>query len=794
MDAVTANAPSASAARRIFQKMRSIQCVAVLGSGTMGSRIAAHFANTGIPVILLDLAANGPDRNALARKGIESALKQKPTAFFVPANANLIQPGNFEDDLNRIRSCQWVIEAVTENLDIKRDIWNKVNEHRAPGAILSTNTSGIPLARISHGFDNGFQRQFLGTHFFNPPRYLHLLEVIPGSQTDPEILRFVTEFGEKALGKGVVPCKDTPNFIANRIGSFFGSAVVRAMMEGNYTIEEVDALTGPLIGLPKSASFRLFDIIGLDVWAFVAKNLYEAVPGDTWREWFVPPPFLQTMIEQGWIGEKRGQGFYQRVGPDKQIHAIDWRTFAYHPIRKASFESVEAARLIPDFSERMQKLVGGTDRAGAFLWKVLKNVFLYSAEMVGEISDRIVEIDRAMRWGYGHKLGPFEFWDALGFDAVAERMLAEDTALPESIRRMREAGARSFYRPADRLNFPHTEYFDLAGSVYQPLETRPGVVVLSEVKRARGVVEKNAGASLIDIGDGVLCLEFHSKMNAIGEDALRMIDKAMQLLPERFDAMVIANEGENFSVGANLVLLLTAAQAGEFDELEQTIDHFQQCMLRIKYAPKPVVAAVFSRALGGGCEVVLQSHAVQASAETYIGLVEVGVGLIPAAGGCKEMALRFDDPMNAFELIGQAKVSGSAVEARQLGFLRTTDRISMNPELLIGDAKQFALELTRTYRPGSPRMDVLAGGDPAYAKMRLAAWSLRESGMISDHDFTIGEKLAFVLSGGRITPGMPVSEQSLLDLEREAFLSLCGMPKTQERIQYMLKNGKPLRN
>lgn len=760
----------------------------------MGSRIAAHFSNTGISVVLLDLAADGPDRNTLARKGIENALKQKPTAFFVPENTRLIQPGNFEDDLELIQSCQWVIEAVTENLDIKREIWRKVDAHRAPGAILSTNTSGIPLARISEGFDSGFQRQFLGAHFFNPPRYLHLLEVIPGPQTDPEILRFVTEFAEKTLGKGVVRCKDTPNFIANRIGSFFGSAVVRTMMEGNYTIEEVDALTGPLIGLPKSASFRLMDIIGLDVWAFVAKNLYDAVPGDPWREWFLLPPFLQTMIEQGWIGEKRGQGFYKRVGPDKQIHAIDWKTFEYHPLRKANFESAEAARWIPGLGDRMRKLVSGTDRAGSFLWNVLKSVFLYSAEMAGEISDRIVEIDRAMRWGYGHKLGPFEFWDALGFEAVVERMLAEKTTLPEPIRRMHAEGARSFYRAADRLGFPHTEYFDLSGSVYQPLETRPGVIVLSEVKRARGVVEKNAGASLIDIGDGVLCLEFHSKMNAIGEDALRMIDKAVQLLPERFDAMVIANEGENFSVGANLVLLLAAAQAGEFGELEQTIDHFQQCMLRIKYAPRPVVAAVFSRALGGGCEVVLQSHAAQASAETYIGLVEVGVGLIPAAGGCKEMLLRFRDPMTAFERIGQTRVSGSAVEARQLGYLRAADRISMNPELLVEDAKQFALQLAPTYHPGSPLTDIFVGGDPAYAKMRLAAWSLRESGMISDHDFTVGEKLAFVLSGGRVTAGTPVSEQNLLDLEREAFLSLCGMPKTQQRIQYMLKNGKPLRN
>jgi 3-hydroxyacyl-CoA dehydrogenase len=596
------------------------------------------------------------------------------------------------------------------------------------------------------------------------------------------------------LGKGVVFCKDTPNFIANRIGSFFGSAVVRAAMEGDYTVEEVDALTGPLIGLPKSASFRLFDVIGLDVWAFVAKNLYETAVDDPWRECFLPPPFLETMISKGWLGEKRGQGFYKRVGPQKEIHAINLKTFEYHPANKANFEAVENLRPIADFGQRMQALMNSHDRAGTFLWNVFKNVFVYSASKVGEISDRIVEIDRAMRWGYGHKLGPFEFWDLLGFESVARRMQSEGVQLPESVKQMLQEGARSFYRTADHLGFPHTEYFDLGTIHYNRLEDRPGIISLADTKRARGVVERNAGASLIDIGDGVLCLEFHSKMNAIGEDALRMFDRAMDILPEKFEAMVIANEGENFSVGANLVLLLTAAQSEDFDSIEESINHYQQCMLRIKYAPKPVVAAVFSRALGGGCEVVLQSHRVQASAETYIGLVEVGVGLIPAAGGCKEMVMRFGDPMKAFELIGQAKVSGSAAEARALGILRTEDRISMNPERLIGDAKRFALELTSDYRPGSQRTDIEAGGEPAYAKMRLAAWSMRESGMISDHDFVIGEKLAYVLSGGRVTPGTHVSEQNLLDLEREAFLSLCGMEKSQARIQFMLKNGKPLRN
>ncbi len=774
--------------------MKSIERVAVLGAGTMGSRIAAHFANAGVRVLLLDLAAEGQDRNAIARKGLEAARTQKPAAFYRSAAERLVELGNFDDDLGAIESCQWVIEAVTENLAIKSALWQRVEERRHPESILSTNTSGIPLAEIARGLSGAFQERFLGTHFFNPPRYLHLMELIPGPGTDSLLLTQVREFAERRLGKGVVLCKDTPNFIANRIGSFFGSAVYRAAVEQDLSIEEVDALTGPLLGIPKSASFRLLDIVGLDVWAFVSKNLYEAAPDDPWREWFLPPPFMTEMVERGWIGDKKGQGFYKRVGPAKEIHALDWKTLDYHASKKPSFESVEATKPIADFAQRLRALVFGNDRVAKFLWSVLRPLFAYSATMTGEISDRIVEIDRAMRWGYGHRLGPFELWDALGFRTVARRMIEEGERVPPAIHEMLAEKVESFYRAADHLTFPRTEYFDLKHAMYAPLEERPEVVQLSDLKRARGRVDGNAGASLIDVGDGVLCLEFHSKMNAIGQDALQMLDRGVELLDARFDAMVIANQGENFSVGANLVLLLMAAQDEDWDGLNQTIDAFQQCMLRIKYAPKPVVAAAFSRALGGGCEIVLQSHRVQAQAELYIGLVEVGVGLIPAAGGCKEMAIRFPDPLTAFELVGQAKVSGSAAEARELGFLRDADRISMNPDFLIQDAANFALQLAPDYQRGQPRADIAVGGDPAYGRMRLAAWQLKESGMISGHDFTIGEKLAYVLSGGRVPAGSLVTEQYLLDLEREAFLSLCGMTKSQERIQYMLKNGKPLRN
>jgi 3-hydroxyacyl-CoA dehydrogenase len=765
--------------------MQTIQRVAVLGAGTMGSRIAAHFANAGTPSLLLDIPGSGDDRNAVAKRGLENALKQRPGAFFSEADAALVEVGNFDDHLARIGECQWVIEAVTENLDIKRGLWSRVETLRRPDAVLSTNTSGIRLAEISRDFPSSFKRQFLGTHFFNPPRYLHLLEVIPTTETGNDVIRFVSSFGEKTLGKGIVICKDTPDFIANRIGSFYSAAVQRAMIEGDYTIEEVDALTGPLIGMPKSASFRLIDIIGLDVWAQVMHNVYAATD-DRWRDWFHPAPYMKKLLENGRLGEKTGQGFYKRLGPEKQIHVLDWKTLEYHPAQKVTFESVETTRKIPDLGLRVRKLVEVSDRAGAFLWRILASVFGYSAAMVPEISDRIVEIDRAMRWGFGHKLGPFELWDAIGFEYVVNRMQSERQELPDNINRMLSSGATSFYRPA--------EYFDLVTETYAPIESRPGVLILHDLKRMRGEVDKNADASLIEVGDGVLCLEFHSKMNAISEDTLRMVTRGVELLEHDFEAIIVANEGETFSAGANLQMLLSAAAAGDFVTIETYIRHFQQAMLRIKYAPKVVVSAAFAMALGGGCEVALQSHRVQAFAELTIGLVELNVGLIPSAGGTKEMALRFADPMRGFDLIAQAKVSSSAVDAKQLGFLQPADRISMNPELLIGDAKQFALDLCKSYQPGEPQKQVVVSGGPGYERMRQAAEVKKASGEITEHDFVILEKAAYVLSGGRVAAEKTVSEQDLLDLEREVFLSLCGMPKSQERIQYMLRNGKPLRN
>jgi 3-hydroxyacyl-CoA dehydrogenase len=748
-------------------------------------------------VDLLDIVLpDQPKRNAAALAGIENAARQRPVAFFTDSAKSLITPGNFDDDLGRLRDCDWIVEAVAENLAIKRSLLERVAAVRSADTILSTNTSGIPLAGIAEGFSAEFRQHFLGTHFFNPPRYLHLVEMIPGPETSPEVFRWVSEFCDLHLGKGVVPCKDTPNFIANRLGCFFGSTIHKLTVEGDFTVEEVDAITGPLIGLPKSASFRLVDIIGLDVWAHVLRNLHELVPDDPARERFVVPDFMERMIERGWLGEKRGQGFYKRMGKgaEKEIHAIDRKTLEYHPAQKVKFPSAEAVRVIDDLPQRLRTLAAGTDRVGQFLWSLYRDFFLYSAQMIPEISDRIVEIDRAMRWGFAFQLGPFETWDALGFRETSERMKKDGCPLPENIARMLASGAASFYETADRAGEPGARYFDLGAVTYRDLEPRPGVIVLADLKRARGVVKRNAGASLVDLGDGVLCLEFHSKMNTLGEDSVQMIAAAIEEMGRGCEALLVGNQGEHFSAGANLMMVLLAAQEGEWDDLDLAIRRFQQANMMLKYAPKPVVAAPFGMTLGGGCEVALHAARVQVSAETYMGLVEVGVGLIPAGGGCKELVARGGDLKAIFETIGFAKVSASGANARELGLLRASDGISMNPERLIADAKAEALAMRASYAPGAPREDIPVAGEAGFALLKTGVFLAREGEYISDYDAVIGEKLAYILSGGRLTGEQKVSEQYLLDLEREAFLSLCGNVKTQERMQHMLKTGKPLRN
>lgn len=762
--------------------MRTIKRVAVLGAGTMGSRIAAQFANAGVPVLLLDVViAGAPDRNLAARKGLEAARKQKPGAFYTDAALALIEPGNFEDHLALVAECDWVIEAVVENLEVKRNLLRKLEPVLREDAILSTNTSGIPLQKLTHELSPSMRHNFLGTHFFNPPRYLYLVEVIPTLDTDPDVVSFVSDFCDRRLGKGVVPCKDTPNFIANRLGSFWGGTVAKLTVEGGYSVEEVDTLTGSLIGLPNSASFRLLDIVGIDVWAYVGNNLYELAPHDTWKDRFRPPEFLEEMIRRGWLGEKSGQGFYKRTGKG-QIEALDWRTFEYAPQQKPVFPTVEQARMIDDLPARLRALVAANDRVGTFLWQLLSDYCIYAAERVPEISDRIVEMDRAMRWGYGHALGPFELWDALGFEESARRMQGEGRELPVAILEMLSRGVKSFYRG--------TEFYDLLRQQYAHLEPPDGVTIL----RRQTTVKSNAGASLVDLGDGVLCLEFHSKMNTLGEDTFAMMYTAVEELAANWDGLVIGNQGSDFSAGANLMLVLMAAQEGDWDELSLAIQRFQQANMALKCAPKPVVAAPFGRTLGGGCEISLHAARIQASAELYMGLVEVGVGVIPAGGGCKELVLRWNDPKRAFEQIGYAKVSGSADDARQMGLLTTTDGVTMNRDRLLNDAKTVALSLAPSYVPRRPQTDVTVQGESAYALLKMGAWLAHQGGYITDYDMVVAEKLAHVLSGGRVTGEQKVSEQHLLDLEREAFLSLCGDARTQARMAHMLKTGKPLRN
>ena len=675
---------------------------------------------------------------------------------------------------------------------------------------MSSNTSGISIGSILEGFSAELRRHFLGTHFFNPPRYLKLLEIIPTPETLPEVVEAVSRFGEVVLGKGIVIAKDTPNFIANRIGTFTTLNVLRAMQEDGYTIEEIDALTGPAMGLPKSATFRTLDIVGLDVLAHVVKNLAESLPNDERHDLFQLPDFIQQMMQRRLLGDKTGQGFYKKVkgkdgGEESEILTLDFKTFDYRERQKPKFPSLEMARNIEDARERVRTLCQSPERAGQFYQKVLFDTFHYTAMRVPEISDDIVSIDNSMKWGFNWECGVFELWDAVGIEKVVDAWKKAGRSTPPLVEKLLATGKKSFYASGDGAR----SYFDFGSGAFRDIEDKPGVLLLPSLKARKKEIRKNAGASLIDLGDGVVCLEFHSKMNTIGADTVQMIHAGLKTLNEGFDAMVIGNQAANFCVGANLMMVLMTIQEGEWDDLHRAVRAFQNANMALKYAPKPVVAAPFGLTLGGGTEMVLHATRVRAAAETYLGLVEVGVGLIPAGGGTKEMLVRAMDAVPAdpeadpftfvkevFLNIGMAKVSTSAEEARKLGYLSAKDSISMNRDRQIADAKQLALDLARLgYRPGKPREDVRVLGQAAFAKMKLGLHLMRRAEYISDYDVVIGTQLAKILSGGgEFTSPQLVSEQYLLDLEREAFVSLCGQKKTGERIQYMLKKGKPLRN
>ena len=794
--------------------MREIHKVAVLGAGTMGARIAAHLANASIPCVLLDVLPGGagPDdpkaRNRIAQSGLDAALKSRPPAFFVPEAARLITVGNFEDHLERVRECDWIIEAVTENREIKRSLYQKALQFLKPGTLISSNTSGISIQDLAGGMPDDFRRHFLGTHFFNPPRYMKLLELIPTSETLPEVLETLSNFGDRVLGKGIVLAHDTPNFIANRIGTFFTMAVLHRMAEDGYSIEEIDLLTGPVMGLPKSATFRTLDIVGLDVMVHVVKNLAEALPDDERRDLFALPDFAQQMHSRKLLGDKTGQGFYKKIkgtsDGSSEILTVDLDTFEYRERQKPRFPSIDMARNLEDVGKRVAALVDSPDRVGEFYRKVLGDTFHYAATRIPEISGNITSVDNAMKWGFNWELGPFELWDAVGVEKIAAQWRKENRSVPPLVESLLGSGGKTFYASSEGTK----RVFDLAAKQYEPVDIPPGILLLSSLKDRKKEIKRNAGASLVDLGDGVVCLEFHSKMNTIGPDTVEMVHFALKALNDQFDALVIGNQAPNFCVGANLMLVLMTLQEDEWDEIHRMVRAFQNANMALKYAPKPVVAAPFGLTLGGGVEMALHSTRVRAAAETYMGLVETGVGLLPAGGGTKEMLVRALDAVpggeqadpftyvkEVFLNIGMAKVSGSAAEARRLGYLTERDSISMNRDRQIADAKQMALDLVKLgYRAGVPRQDIRALGQGAFSTMKLGLHLMRRAERLSDHDVVVGTQIARVLSGGEFTSPQMVSEQYLLDLEREAFVSLCGQKKTKERIQFMLKKGKPLRN
>src|ERR1022692_266495 len=814
--------------------MKRINRVAILGAGTMGARIAAHFANAGVPSFLLDIVpgevapgAGATARNKLAAAGLEGAKKSRPAAFMDSSLARFVTVGNFEDDLQKLAEVDWIIEAVVENLEIKRALLRKVEAIRKPGTIVTTNTSGLPVGKISEGFSDDFRWAWFGTHFFNPPRYMRLLEIIPTPEADQAAIDAVAHFCDVRLGKGVVIAKDTPNFIGNRIGTFSVLNVMRLMQEMDLSIEDVDALTGQAVGWPKSATFRTIDLVGLDILGHVVGNMIANVHDE--RSDLRLPDFFAQMIQHKWLGDKTKGGFYKKSkggGKEEERLALDWKTLEYHPRQKPKFAALDMAKNIEDTGARLRTLLGlegnpaKGDKAGAFLWSALSDLWTYSANRVPEISNSIVEIDRAIGRGFNWDLGPFELWDAAGVEATVARMKKEGKPVPANVEKLLAAGRKTWYSD-DPKSPSGRKYWELGTEDWEAVQVPAGVWSVTVAKKSNGVVKKNSGASLVDLGDGVGCIEFHSKMNSLGADIITLILQTLK--PggpgDHFDAFVITNDATNFSVGANLMLLLMSVQEEEWDDVDMAIRQFQGMTQAIKFSPKPVVSAPFGLCLGGGTEISLHAAARQPHAELYTGLVEVGVGLLPGGGGCKEMLLRAVDSAaagrggkvsgdalagsiemleaikRAFETIATAKVATSAHEARGLGFLTESDRITMNRERVLSDAKGRVLELVRAgYEPPVPRNDIPAPGESLLATLKMGVHLMRQGDFVTDYEVKLGAKIAEVLCGGNVTPGTPVSEQNILDLEREGFKSLCGEKKTQERIQFTLKTGKTLRN
>jgi 3-hydroxyacyl-CoA dehydrogenase len=799
---------------------RIIKEVVVLGSGVMGSRIAAHFANIGCKVYLLDIVPkeltdaekkkglNLEDkvvRNRIVDENLKNILKAKPASLFSKNFASRITTGNFDDNMDWLQNADWIIEVVVENLDIKKIVFDKVEKFRKPGTLITTNTSGIPIFKMLEGRSEDFQKHFCGVHFFNPPRYLQLMEVIPSPKTDQSVIDFLMHYGDLFLGKTTVLCKDTPAFIANRIGVFSIMAVFNLMTEMKLKIKEIDSLTGPLTGKPKSATFRTADVVGLDTLVKVAENVFKDCPDDETRDLFAVPDFVKKLVENNWLGDKTGQGFYKKSKDEKGkrvILELNTETFEYQPSEKPKFASVATAKQIDDLRERLKALVDSKDKAGEFLKKLNFMIFQYSSNRIPEISDEIYKIDDAMRAGFGWELGPFETWDAIGLEKSAKKMEEENLKPAQWIYDMLEKGVTSFYKVEDGVR----KYYDIGSHSYAEIPGKSDFIILENF-RSNKPVWKNVGATLHDIGDGVLNLEFQTKMNSIGSEILDAINKSIEIAEKDFKGLVIGNDGQHFSAGANLAMMFMLATEQEYDEIDMAVRQFQKATMHIRYSNIPVVVAPHGLTLGGGCEVCLHADKVEASAETYIGLVEVGVGIIPAGGGTKEMTLRASDSYikNAVELtelqwrflnIAMATVSTSAHEAFDMNiFVKGRDNIVVNPHRLIAQAKNSVIDLAdRGYTQPIPREDIKVLGRSALSVMLLGAYSFREGNYISDHDKKIVEKLAYIMSGGDLSASTLVSEQYLLDLEREAFLSLISEKKTLERIQSILTTGKPLRN
>jgi 3-hydroxyacyl-CoA dehydrogenase len=805
----------ASHSGRTGDRVYDVRRVAVLGAGTMGARIAAHIANAGLPVLLLDIVPASGDRNSIAAQALDSLKKAKPAAFADASFANHISIGNFEDDLAKLKDYDWVIEVVAENLEIKRSLLSKVVTHLRADAILTTNTSGLPVAKIAETLPEDVRRRWFGTHFFNPPRYMRLFELIATPESDPKAVAAIAEFADRKLGKTVVPAKDVPNFIANRIGTFCMLNTLRIMEAQGLSIEEIDLLTGSVIGWPKTGTFRLADMVGIDVLGSVARNFAANISDE--RPDVKLPAIIEQLIERKWLGDKTKQGFYKKErGPDgKDVRLVlDFNTLEYKPSARAAFAEIEMAKTNDSLAGRISTLLGGNpekDRVAKFYWQVLPELWAYAANRIGEVAETIVEIDRAMQAGFNWELGPFAMWDVAGVPETVATMRAMGLAIPPAVEKLLASGGTSWYRAEGG------EFFDVESGAYRPVDQNPELARVARFKKSNGVYAQNAGISLIDVGHGIGCFEFHSKMNSLGQDIVSFLHQKLQPgsdAVKHFDGFIITSDAQNFSVGANLMQLLLAIQDEEWDEIDWVVRGFQEMTQAIKFCPRPVVAAPFGLCLGGGTEISMHSARRQPHLELYSGLVETGVGLLPAGGGCKEMVLRaitasdavhadsrgesvevYETISDVFETIAMAKVSTSAFEARSLRILEKSDLITMNRDRLVSDAKAQALGLVHAgYTAPVPRTDIPAPGASVQATLKLGIYTMLEGEYISAHDAKVATHVARVLSGGNVTSGTPMSEQYLLDLEREGFLSLCGEAKTLERIGFTLKTGKPLRN